>query len=288
MSSTRRRRFPLLAVATAAMLASASTGATSGPLFGYDASAPLDTAFGTPTTSRGVVQQPLSFDATESLRLKAIFVHPASGGPWPLLIWSPGAGGDRLQQLPEAVAAGKAGLASLLIDTPPLSNCRDAQADLDSFVAYVVSRRRAVDLARTLRNVDATRTAAVGFSLGAEVTASLAGVEHRISLFALKSGRGHLTGFARAVCTSLGPGLGAYVQMLAPIDPVHWVGAATRASFLLQNGTHDPLTTRADVLALYRAIKRPKELRWYPAEHDLNPAATADRLHWLVTRLRRR
>src|SRR5437763_16397949 len=60
-----------------------------------------------------------------------------------------------------------------------------------------------------------------------------------------------------------------YMATLAPVDPVRWVGAATRASFLLQNGTHDDLTGRPDVVALYRAVRGPKELRWYPASHDL-------------------
>ena len=75
---------------------------------------------------------------------------------------------------------------------------------------------------------------------------------------------------------------------LAPVDPVRWVGAATRASFLLQNGTHDDLTGRPDVVALYRAVRGPKELRWYPASHDLNAAASADRLWWLLAHLGRR
>jgi dienelactone hydrolase len=285
MTSAGKGRIVVLVVAAAALW-SASSGTTGGPLFDYDASLPLDAVFGVAATSSGIVRQSLSFEATGSLRLKAILVHPSSGGPWPLVIWSPGAGGDRLQQLPDALAAARAGLASLLIDAPAFSNCRDGQADLDAFTAYVVSRRRAVDLAQTLENVDAGRMAAVGFSLGAEVTASLAGVEHRIGLFALASGRGHNTGFARAICTSFGPALGTYLRTLAPVDPVHWVGAATRASFLVQNGTRDALTTRGDVLALYRAIGRPKELRWYPAGHDLNPAASADRLRWLVSHLR--
>jgi fermentation-respiration switch protein FrsA (DUF1100 family) len=184
------------------------------------------------------------------------------------------------------VSAAKAGLASLLIDTPTFSNCRDAQVDLAAYVAYVVSRRRAVDLAQTLPNVDAGRIAAAGFSLGAEVTGSLAGVDHRIAAFALKSGRGHLTGFARQVCTTLGPRLQGYIRTLAPVDPVHWVPTA-QAAFLLQNGTHDPLVTRSDALALYGAIKRPKELRWYPTGHDLNAAASTYRLHWLVAHLER-
>ena len=137
--------------------------------------------------------------------LKALFVHPASGGPWPLVIWSPGAGGDRRQQLPEAVDLARGGAASLLIDEAPLGNCRDAQHEVDLHVSYVISRRRAVDVAETLPNVDTNRIAASGFSRGAAVTAALAGVEHRIHTFVLRSGRGHLTGYVPIFCTNLGP-----------------------------------------------------------------------------------
>ena len=56
---------------------------------------------------------------------------------------------------------------------------------------------------------------------------------------------------------------------------------------MLQNGTRDSLTPRGDVLALYAAARKPKELRWYPAGHDLNEAATAYRLQWLAAHLRR-
>jgi dienelactone hydrolase len=279
------RRNPLIVAVALGALLVAATSAAGGGLFGYDATLPLNAAFGTPTTSDGIVRQPFAYDATESLRLDGIFVHPSSGGPWPLVIWSPGAGGDRTQQMPDATAAAKSGLASLLVDTPPLSNCRDGRADLESVVAYVVSRRRAIDLAQTLPNVDAKRLAAAGFSLGAEVTASLAGVDHRIAAFALKSGRGHLSGFARIVCASLGPKLGDYMATLAPVDPVRWSGSAVHASFLLQNGTQDDLTPRPDVLALYRSVHGAKELRWYPASHNLTAAASADRLRWLLARL---
>ena len=74
-----------------------------GKLFDYDATLPLNAVFGAAKTSGGVVRQPLAYDATETLRFKTIFVHPRSGGPWPLLIWSRGSGGDRTQQLPDAV-----------------------------------------------------------------------------------------------------------------------------------------------------------------------------------------
>ncbi len=280
-----------LAVLGLALGTGTSTGSSSaaGPLFGYDPSAPLNVTLGKTNTVNGIVRQELAYQATPSLRLKALFVHPASGGPWPLIIWSPGAGGDRRQQLPEAIDLARGGAASLLVDEAPTGNCRDAQREVDFHVSYVISRRRAVDVAETLPNVDTTRLAASGFSRGASVTAALAGVEHRIHTFVLKSGRGHLTGYVPIFCTKLGPAeLGPYVATLGVVDPVRWLRKATGASVLLQNGTKDTLSPRADVLALYAAARNPKELRWYPAGHDLNRAATTYRAQWLLRHLRLR
>lgn len=273
-------------------VSSAEPGRQSGGLFDYDRSAPLDATFSEPVSWPvwgDVVRQTVSYRATASLRVKAFFVHPASGGPWPLVIWSPGAGGDRRQQLPEAVDLARRGAASLLIDEAPQGNCRDAQHDVDLQVSYVISRRRAVDLAQTLPNMDTTRIAATGFSRGAAVTAALAGVEPRIHTFALKSGRGHLTGYVPIFCTNLGPAeLGPYVATLGVVDPVRWLRKATGAAVLLQNGTKDTLSPRADVLALYAAARKPKQLRWYRAGHDLNSAATTYRAEWLLRHLRLR
>ena len=171
-------------------------------LFDYDRSAPLGVVSGKTTTSQGIVREELSYLAGASLRLKAYFVHPASGGPWPLVIWSPGAGGDRNEQLP-AGGRSRAERWRIAARRRPAHQtpCRN---DLPLYVNYVVSRRRAVDLAATLPNVDAKRIAAAGFSFGAEITATLSGVDHRIAAFSLSSGRGHNTGFVRIFCKSLG------------------------------------------------------------------------------------
>lgn len=278
----------VLSLALGAAVSQANPNTASGGLFDYDRSAPLEVVYGKTTTTQGIVRQEISYQAAESLRLKAYFVHPASGGPWPLVIWSPGAGDDRRQQLPEAVDLARSGAASLLVDAPPIKpGCRDVGLPL--YVNYVVSRRRAVDLAKTLPNVDAKRIAAAGFSFGAEITATLSGVDHRFVAFALKSGRGHNTGFVRIFCTSLGPAkLDARVAELSVVDPVRWVGRAVRAAVLIQNGTQDSSTPRPDVLALYTAARKPKELRWYPAGHDLNAAATEYQAQWLLRRLRAR
>src|SRR5262249_31824565 len=153
----------LLAAAVVAPRGSAAAGPA---LFDYDRSAPLDLVTGKSTTSAGVVRQGLRFTSGAD-QLAADFLHPASGGPWPLVVWSPGFGGGRRQQLPEALALARAGVASLLVDPPPrvyVSTGCDPKGDLANYVRYVISRRRALDVADTLPNVNTARIGAVGFS----------------------------------------------------------------------------------------------------------------------------
>ena len=279
----------LLALAlTAAVAIAFASGTPNRSLFDYDRTAPLDVVHGTVTTSGHVVRQKLTFSGDRGKRLAAYFVHPVSGGPWPLVVWTPGNGGDRREELPEASAFARAGGASLLVDPPPVSDlitC-NASKDLATYVAYVVDRRRAIDVAETLPNVDKQRVGAAGFSFGSSITGTLAGVDRRIAAFALKSGRGHHTGFTRIVCKRLAKKkLDAYTARLGVVDPVHWAASAAPAPMLLQNGTHDPWTTKADVLALYRAAKGPKEVHFYGAGHDLNHAAATFEMRWLVQKL---
>ena len=271
----------------APLLVAATSAARSPALFSYDRSAPLTVSWGTRAGSGGVVQRAFTFDALEASRAAGIFVHPGNGAPWPLVLWTPGRGGDRTEELPDAVALARDGVASLLVDppAPEVVTCNPSR-DLATFVRYVVGRRRAVDLALTLPGVDRTRIAAAGFSFGSSVTAVLAGVESRVRVFALKSGRAHHTGFMRIACAQLAkPALDAYVTRLRVVDPIRWASKTTGASFLVQDGTQDPWNPRTDVLALYRAVRGNKELHFYPAGHELNASASAYRLAWLRRQL---
>jgi cephalosporin-C deacetylase-like acetyl esterase len=283
----------LVAAVAAVALATSPPAGTSGPggptsLFDYNRSAPLELAWGKTAVSHKVAHQDLTFSVAKHARIAAYFVHPLAGAPWPLVIWTPGRGEDRSAELGDADALARDGVASLLVDppAPEVVTC-DAGKDLPIFTRYVVGRRRAVDLALTLPSVDGERIAAAGFSYGASVTAVLAGVEHRIRAFALKSGRAHHTGFMRLACPQLSQKeLAAYIEKLAAIDPINWVPKATGPAFLIQDGTRDPLNPRADVLALYRAAHGPKELRFYRADHPLNAAAAEYRARWLLRHLR--
>jgi dienelactone hydrolase len=264
-------------VVSALALLSGSTGdAVQQPRFAYDHRRPLALRLGKPVITAGGVRQSLSFDAGRGRR-SGFWTHPAGGGPWPVVLFSPGSDGNARTQLPEADRLAKRGIASLTVATPvnPFT-CR-AAPDVRTYVNYVVSRRRAVDLLAKLRGADTHRVAAVGFSLGAAVTATLAGVDHRLRGAAIQSSRAHLSTYLGGYCRS-----SAYRRAYSVLDPVRYVSRSAPASLLFQNGRRDPISPAADVDALVHAANGPKEQRWYYTEHELNDQARADLDEWLV------
>ena len=263
----------------AAALAAAALVAT--PSFSYDHRRPLALRLGDTWTVAGGVRQSLSFDAGHG-RKAAYWTHPDDAGPWPVVLFSPGSDGDASGQLQDAERLAKRGVASLSVAQPvPLITCR-AAADIRAYVSYVVGRRRALDLLTKLPGADGTRTVAVGFSYGASVTATLAGVDRRLRGAAIQSGRAHLSAPLGAYCRSP-----RYTRAFSAVDAVRFVRRA-KAPLLFQNGRRDPLSPKRDVDALVRAARAPTEQRWYDGAHELNERARADLDEWITKLLQPR
>jgi predicted dienelactone hydrolase len=96
------------------------------PRFSYNKRRPLALRLGTAQTQDGVVRQPLSFDAGSG-RKPAFWTHPAEGGPWPVVLFSPGSDGTARTNLPDADRLARQGIASLTVAPPVgLTTCRPA------------------------------------------------------------------------------------------------------------------------------------------------------------------
>jgi predicted esterase len=175
------------------------------------------------------------------------------------------------------VATVVAGIGSLTVAPPaPLTTCR-AAADVRTYVNYVIGRGRALDVLAKLRGAGTHRVAAVGFSFGAAVTATLVGVDHRLRGAVIQSGRAHLSAPLGAYCQS-----SAYASAFGVVDPIHYVSHSAPAALLFQNGRQDPISPQGDVDRLVRSAGGTKEQRWYDAGHELNDQARVDSNAWLV------
>ena len=289
----------LLAVAIAA-LALASPGGSVPPfpqlakLFAYDAAAPLSVREAGVTTTDGIAVHDLSYASPVRGRVPAYLVVPKGDGPFPVVLFAPGSSGTRDGFLGDAQALAARGLAGFLFTPPhirpdgPLLTTCNAAKDVSTVVQYVKEERRAIDVIASRSELDAKRIGYVGFSLGADFGGILAGVEKRISAYALQSGRAHYSVFPATDCATRLPAKrrASYREAMGVVNAVHYVGHAAPAALLVQNGTLDPISPRKDVLALYNAASRPKTLRWYRSAHRLPAAATPYRDAWLIAHLR--
>ena len=116
----------------------------------------------------------------------------------------------------------------------------------------------------------------------------LAGVEDRLKAYALQGGDGglvtHLTGPEDRAAWLARPEeqRRQWVEWMWPIEPIHYVGCASPAALLFQNGTLDTAVPPADGLRFQEAGSEPKAVCWYRAGHALDATAYQDQAEWLI------
>jgi dienelactone hydrolase len=123
----------------------------------------------------------VTFDGARDVN--AFLVVPRSAGRHPAVLFLHGSGGNREDLLLPAIELATRGAVTMTISQP-----NDAQ----SFRPLVVNARRALDLLAARRDVDADELGVVGFSLGGQTAAILAGDDPRLKAVGILSGRGEL------------------------------------------------------------------------------------------------
>ena len=269
-------------------------------LFDYDVQAPLGVEEAG-TERRGEVRVvALSYASPMGGRVPAYLILPPGAGKHPAVLFLHPGQGSRSTFLDEAVGlAQDRGFISLTISAPFLrpenrgqrsGNPWNPEVSRKEQIQTIVDLRRGFDLLVSRPEVDAKRLAYVGHSLGATVGGTLAGIEKRPLAFVLMAGYPSLThGTAHgrdqgslAFQELLTPEQQkAYVDALAPIDALHYVGHAAPAKLLFQLAKRDEFITPWDAAAYVQAASDPKEVKWYDTDHDFNEEARRDRGEWL-------
>jgi cephalosporin-C deacetylase-like acetyl esterase len=202
---------------------------------------------------------------------------------------------------PEAETLAKLGAVSLAINAPfsrgkRLDNRREMiyfdPRDRNDQIQLIVDLRRGVDLLLSRPDVDKDRLAYAGRSYGGAQGGLLAGVETRIRAYALVVGDGGLVSHFTRPNDENSPlrhmpqtQARRWLELMEPIEPIHWVGRAAPAHLLFQNGRQDTLVPPSQARAYQEAGSEPKTVLWYDAGHQLNDEATRDRHLWLAERI---
>lgn len=269
-------------------------------MFEYDEEAPPDVRDIAVEDRGGVKVHDISYAGRKGSRVSSYLVVPPGGGPFAGVVFQHGGAQDRSAFLSEALKLARAGAVSLLVDAPFVReglNFDAPEVDYESFVGAVVNLRRGVDLLTARGDVDARRLGYVGLSFGGQVGSILASVERRVTAYVLLGLAPSMSEIWRTSelpfaveMRSTVPEEQAhrYVETLAPLDSINYIGRAAPSALFLQFARHDEVTSERDAWRCYHAASEPKDARWYDSGHMLlgsNPEGRRDRAEWLGSRL---
>jgi dienelactone hydrolase len=277
----------LAAVAVAGALFGQAAAAGPPAVFDYDATAALDLKEAGSWRRDGAAVRDISYASPKGGRVPAYLVVPDGSGPFAAVVFVHWGQGNRSEFIAEALALARAGAVSLLIDAPNnrvpkdrrSGNDEDPAYERDDYVQLVVDVRRGVDLLLGRLDVDARRIGYVGHSLGATWGGAIAGVERRIHAYVLMGGLPSLTDhdwpdalFRERYSRIAMERAQKSDELLAPINPVRFVGAATGAAKLFQFARFDRFISDAAAERYFAAAGAPKTIKWYDCSHEFNDA----------------
>jgi len=251
-------------------------------------------------TASGVIYADLSFESPMGGRVSATLVFPPGEGPFAGLIIQHGMPSDRTAEYELAATYARLGAVVVAIDAPFARHGRREQVpislterDRDEQIQLILDLRRVVDLLISRPGVDPSRIGYVGISYGAAMGGLLAGIEDRISAFALVVGDGGLVthlldpppGMRSELAELSDADRRAWVDSMWPIEPIHYISHAPPSAILFQNGLHDPLVSAEASHRFHHAASEPKTIHWYPGGHALPFEHLLDQAIWLHTQI---
>jgi len=260
--------------------------------FGYDAALPLQ------YVNRGRINRrtdPIAVDdvsfRSERQRIEGYLLLPPSRVRRPAVVFVHGTGGDRGELLERARWLAGRNVVTLTISEPStflLARAGGGAAAVlkqiqAAQVRDVVAVRRAVDLLRSLPQVDPRRIGYLGWSAGARTGTLVAASEPRVkALVLLSAGAAPIAAYV----ANAPPNLRRAVRLaLGSIDPIRYIAMARPGSVLLEDGSKDQTVPRRALLNIVRAAPNGTTVRWYNAPHALDSAAYRDAFDWLARKL---
>jgi fermentation-respiration switch protein FrsA (DUF1100 family) len=120
--------------------------------------------------------------------------------------------------------------------------------------------------------------------------AVLAGIDPRPQVWALQAGTTRFSDWFLYATPKTGRLEGdekqKFIDELAPLDPVKYIGRIAGKPLFLQFARKDVHVPKAKAEEFFAAAGEPKKIEWYEGGHGLEPKATEDRKAWLTEQLK--
>ncbi len=249
--------------------------------YDYDANFPLD--------AHRTLQQVTAVDSIFHVTYKSVHLQrvtallslPVTGKrPFPVILFLHGLGdsksADYMQYGDRAFA--RAGYAVFRIDYSLHGERKDpdfTKFDLrkpypfttrNAIVQTVFDLRRAIDFVNTCPEIDEQRIGFMGISLGGITGTIFSGVEPRVRVSVLA-----LAGGGLKFLFGLKMFSPKVQNLLAPVEPLNFVGKIAPRPVLFINANHDEVIPPRLAKKLQNAAGSPKEIVWFPTKHRKIP-----------------
>ena len=259
--------------------------------FDYNRALPVDVKE-TGRREQGVASlRDITYAQLDGGRNAATIVEPvtAAAGRRPAVLFvhwygPPRPTSNRTQFIPDAIELARSGVVSLLIDTPwsvpEYFKLRTRDQDYSRSVQQVKDLRRALDVLLAQPNIDTARVAYVGHDFGAMYGALAAAADDRVHAFVFMAGAPSFTDWFLYGAPMAPDAKQQFIDQMAPLDPTRHL-PNLHAPILLQFANTDEHVARPRADLVIASAREPKTVKFYDAGHELNDAATKDRLAWL-------
>lgn len=262
--------------------------------YDYDKQIPLDARIREETDVPASENVPayrriaLSFMNNHDERVPGLLWLPASSrAPAPCVLFLHGLGGNKMTGEPFALALLQQGYATLALDAAYHGERAAGKQPMygttfyrlrDGYIQTAVDYRRALDYIETRSDIDSRRITLIGVSMGGIMGSLLAAVESRIKcpvLLVAGADRGlmcrisEIEVWRRVRQENPNLDFDEISHIMAPADPLNFVGKISPRPLLMINGTKDNIVPVAANKLLHATAREPKRIIWLDSGHSL-------------------
>jgi len=265
--------------------------------FDYDHQLPLDIVEVGSWKEDDVTFTDITYASPQGGRVPATLIEPSGSGPFAGVIIQHGLPSNRQAEYKIGKLYAAMGAVVIAIDAPfarPENEHRApvlfTEQDREDQIQLIVDLRRAIDVLTTKQNVAPNRLAYVGVSYGGMIGGLLAGVETRLQAYVLVVSDGGLVNHHMAEIEGMITPFDEmteeekkqWIDIMWPIEPIHYINHAKPAALLFQNGINDELVPAYLARDYQNAGSDPKTVKWYESGHTLPFEHFLDQLEWMV------